>query len=194
MPAPSSDETGNFLITDRNANPIYDTDNTGCTIKLKWQPAPFYEPGLAYMQGVKDVIWEQKLFDGDPDHRLSLRLGRGERTRRCHTRRQGVGDRAMAGNSQDPYNNDTLRSFMFALLKAALKKTAAERTAAEKKLIELLRKVYSTAPNLFRGAGVSDVRRLEGLRRQLQGSKPARPDRSAGCSITGRFRSTSTER
>ena len=26
--------------------------------------APFYEPGLAYMQGVKDLIWEQKLFDG----------------------------------------------------------------------------------------------------------------------------------
>ena len=26
--------------------------------------SPFYEPGLAYMQGVKDVIWEQRLFDG----------------------------------------------------------------------------------------------------------------------------------
>ena len=31
---------------------------------MKWQPAAFYEPGLAYMQGVKELIWEQKLFDG----------------------------------------------------------------------------------------------------------------------------------
>ena len=63
---PITDEAGNFLITDRNANPVYDKiSNNGCTVKLKWQPAPFYEPGLAYMQGVKDAIWEQKLFDGD---------------------------------------------------------------------------------------------------------------------------------
>ena len=31
---PITDATGNFLIADRNANPLYDkTDNTGCTIK-----------------------------------------------------------------------------------------------------------------------------------------------------------------
>ena len=38
--------------------------------------------------------------------------------------------------ARSPYNNDTMRSYMFALLKAALKKKAEERTAGEKKLIQ----------------------------------------------------------
>jgi hypothetical protein len=34
----------NFLITDRNTNALYGDTNTGCTIKLKWQPPAVYEP------------------------------------------------------------------------------------------------------------------------------------------------------
>ena len=137
MPAPLADETGNFLITERNANPLYDkTSNTGCTIKVKWQPAPFYEPGLAYMQGVKDVIWEQRLFDGTQITGYLYDLAEAK----------GLGDATPAAKewvaarwqeiARSPYNNDTMRSYMFALLKAALKKKAEERTAGEKKLIQ----------------------------------------------------------
>ena len=54
---PIADSEGNFLIADRNLAPLYDKDNnTGCTIKFKWKPASFFDPGLAYMPGVKEVV------------------------------------------------------------------------------------------------------------------------------------------
>ena len=134
---PVIDETGNFLITDRNTKPVYDQDfNTGCTTKLKWQPAPFYEPGLAYMQGVKDVIWEQNLFDGARITGYLYDLAEA----------QGLGDATpdakawVTARWQEitarPYNSETLRSFMFAFLKTVLQKKAEDRTAGEKKLIQ----------------------------------------------------------
>jgi hypothetical protein len=133
---PIIDETGNFLIADRNANPLYSTEtNNGCAIKLKWQPAGFLEPGLAYMQGVKDVIWEQKLFDGSRITGYLYDLAES----------QGLGDATPAARewvtarwqeiARSPYNNDTMRSYMLALLRAALDKKAEERTPGEKKLI-----------------------------------------------------------
>ena len=133
---PVVDEKGNFLISDRNANALYDKDtNTGCTILLKWSPAPFYEPGLAYMYGVKDLIWEQKLFDGA---RITGYLYDAAKT-------LGYGDATPAAKQwvteqwQDivkrPYNNAQFRAFVFVLLKAALKKDAASRTNADKELI-----------------------------------------------------------
>ena len=107
---PITDETGNFLITDRNANPLYDKDfNTGCTIKMKWQPAPFYEPGLAYMQGVKELIWEKKLFDGTQITGFLYDAAEG----------QGLGDATPAAKqwvkarwediARNPYNSDQFR-------------------------------------------------------------------------------------
>ena len=134
---PIVDDTGNFLIAERNANPLYDkTGNTGCTIKVKWEPSPFCEPGLAGMQGVKDVIWEQRLFDGTRITGYLYDLAEAK----------GLGDATPAAKewvtarwleiARSPYNNDTMRSYMFALLKEALNKKVEERTAGEKKLIQ----------------------------------------------------------
>jgi hypothetical protein len=134
---PVTDEAGDFLVSERNANPIYDRDaNTGCTIKMKWQPPPFYEPGLAYMQGVKDVILEQQLFDGD---RMSGFLYDMAEAR-------GLGDATPEAKAwvaarwqeiaRNPYNNEQLRTFVFALLKTALRKNENEWTPGERKLIE----------------------------------------------------------
>ena len=88
------------------------------------------------MQGVKDVIWEQGLFNGTWITAYLYDLAEAE----------GLGDATPAAKewvtarwleiARSPYNNDSMRSFMFALLKAALTKTAAERTAGEKKLIK----------------------------------------------------------
>ena len=129
---PITDETGNFLITDRNANPLYDKDfNTGCTIKMKWQPAPFYEPGLAYMQGVKELIWEKKLFDGTQITGFLYDAAEG----------QGLGDATPAAKewvkarwqdiARNPYNSDQFRAYVFVLLKKALK--GGERTGQRAK-------------------------------------------------------------
>ena len=88
------------------------------------------------MQGVKDVIWEQGLFDGTWITGYLYDLAEAE----------GLGDATPAAKewvtarwleiARSPYNNDSMRSYMFALLKAALNKKAEERTAGEKKLIE----------------------------------------------------------
>ena len=174
---PISDETGNFLITDRNANPLYDKDfNTGCSIKLKWQPAPFYEPGLAYMQGVKELIWEKKLFDGTADHRISLRRGRG----------QGLGDATPAAKewvkarwqeiARSPYNSDQFRAYMFVLLKECAQKGAeADRTASEQEADPVLRELHSTAPHISGGAGIE---RCMTPGRPTTTSTGQRPDKS----------------
>jgi hypothetical protein len=133
---PIVDETGNFLITDRNANALYDkTNNTGCTVKMKWQPPPFHEPGLAYMQGVKDLIWEQGLFNGARItgylYDLAQAKGLGDETPEAKAWVIARWQEIVA----KPYNNDSMRSFLFALIKGAIKKEAAQRTDAEKKLL-----------------------------------------------------------
>jgi hypothetical protein len=133
---PVVDEGGDFLVSERNANPIYDSANTGCTIKLKWQPPPFYEPGLAYMQGVKDVILEQKLFDGDQISGFLYDMAEA----------RGLGDATPEAKAwvaarwqeiaRNPYNNEQLRAFVFALLKTALRKNENEWTPGERKLVQ----------------------------------------------------------
>jgi hypothetical protein len=134
---PVSDSEGNFLISDRNGNPLYDKDtNTGCTIKMKWQPATFYEPGLGYMQGVKDLIWERRLFDGaritgflyDQAEALGLGDATPEAKEWVKARWEEI--------ARNPYNNDQFRAYIFILLKDALAKEAANRTGAEKNLIK----------------------------------------------------------
>lgn len=133
---PITDESGNFLITDRNTTALYGDTNTGCTIKLKWQPASYYDPGLAYMYGVKDVIWEQRLFDGT---RLTgflydqaEALGLGDATPAAKTwvaaRWQEI--------AANPYNSAQFRAWIFDLLKGALKKDRAIRTRGEQALIK----------------------------------------------------------
>jgi hypothetical protein len=134
---PIMDETGNFLITDRNANPLYDKDaNTGCSVKLKWKPALFTEPGLAYMQGVKELIWEKKLFDGTQISGFLYDAAEG----------LGLGDATPAAQEwvkakweeigRAPYNSDQFRAYMFVLLKNALAKAPNTRTASEQKLLK----------------------------------------------------------
>jgi hypothetical protein len=134
---PIADEAGNFLITSRNANALYDRDNNnGCRVLMKWQPPTFSEPGLAYLQGIKEVIWEQKLFEGNRITGFLYDLARS----------QDLGDATPEARAwvaarwqeiaRNPYNSASLRSYAFVLLKAALNKESAERTPGEQKLIQ----------------------------------------------------------
>jgi hypothetical protein len=134
---PIADEAGNFLITERNAKPIYDkAGNTGCTVKLKWQPPPFYEPGLTYMQGVKEVIWDQKLFDGDRITGFLYDLAEAEKLGDATPEAKAWVMARWQEIAKNPYNNEQFRTIMFTLLKAALKRNAIDRTPGEQKLIQ----------------------------------------------------------
>jgi hypothetical protein len=133
---PVADEAGNFLITERNAESIYNKDsNTGCTVELKYQPSPFSDPGLTYIQGVKDLIWEQRVLDTDKISAFLYDLAES----------QGHGDATPEAKdwvtkrwqeiAKGPYNNEEFRALMFTYLKGALNKCAGNRTPAERKLI-----------------------------------------------------------
>jgi hypothetical protein len=133
---PIADEAGNFLITERNADSIYNKDsNTGCTVELKYQPSAFSDPGLSYIQGVKDLIWEQRVLDTDKItaflYDLAESQGHGDATPKAKdwvTKRwQEI--------AKGPYNNEEFRALMFTYLKGALNKCAGNRTPAERKLI-----------------------------------------------------------
>lgn len=134
---PVADEEGNFLLTERNGNPLYSrNNNNGCRTLMKWQPPRFSEPGLAYMQGVKDVIWEQRLFDGNRITGFLYDLAEA----------QDLGDATpeakawVAARWQEiagrPYNSESFRTLMFAVLKTAAKKKAEDRTPSEQKLLQ----------------------------------------------------------
>jgi hypothetical protein len=134
---PIVDETGNFLITERNGNPIYDKDgNQGCSINYKWQPAPFVEPGLAYMQGVKDLIWEQKLLDGNRILGLLYDLAETRGLGNATPEAKAWVIARLQEFAKKPYNSEVLRTLMFARIKAAVAKNPFDRTPAELRLLQ----------------------------------------------------------
>jgi hypothetical protein len=131
---PNVDEAGNFLIADRNANPLYDkSSNNGCTIRFKWQPSAYAEWGLAGMNGVKTLLSERQAFNTD----LTAFLYDLAEAR-------GLGDATPAAKAwvtaqwqeiaNKPYNNESLRAYVFARLKIAIKKSEVERTPGEEAL------------------------------------------------------------
>ena len=126
---PIVDSEGNFLITERNLNPIYG-ENQACNILVKFRPATFTRPGLSGLNA-KALILEANLLD--PAF-LSMFL---------HTLAQAKGkakDSAEARAwvaaewgkiSQGPYRSEPFQLLLLAKLKAALEKAPAARTPAE---------------------------------------------------------------
>lgn len=134
---PITDETGNFLITERNGNPLYSKDNNlGCTIQLKWQPPPFPDPGLTYLQGVKQVIWDQELFSGDKITGFLYDVAEAKELGDATPEAKAWVEAQWQEIGAKPYNSESFRAFMFAVLRTAMKKTAEARTPGEQKLIQ----------------------------------------------------------
>ena len=134
---PAVDEQGNFLITARNDFPIYNKEtNAGCRINFKYQPAPFTEPGLSGLRGVREVIWENRVFEGDTLTR-SL-YDQAEQRDMLRTSPEALAWVAARWKeiSARPYNNEQFRLHMVGLLKAALAKTTTIRTPGEQMLIK----------------------------------------------------------
>lgn len=134
---PVTDEAGNFLITERNASPIYDRgNNTGCSIRLKWQPGEFLEPGLAYMPGVKELIWEQRIFDTSEVTAYLYDMAESQGFGSATPEAKAWVTARWREIARNPYKSDAVRTIVFSLLKAALDKNEDKRTTAERKLIE----------------------------------------------------------
>ena len=70
---PVVDEHGNFLITTRNAEPLYDKNrNQGCDIDVKWRPGHFQEPGLS---GLNAVMFDNKMIGANGVEEFILEKG-----------------------------------------------------------------------------------------------------------------------
>jgi hypothetical protein len=57
---PVVDRDGNFLITDRSANPV--TASNACAVRMKYAPAPFPEPGMAGL-ATAALIQDRQILD-----------------------------------------------------------------------------------------------------------------------------------
>ena len=110
---PSADAAGNFLITERNGNTLINrkTGNNGCTVLMKYKPAPYTEPGLSGLAGVKEVVFEKTLLvrpDALTKYLYALAQGKGLNGSEA--------TKWVAGQWQDiaahPYQNATIRALM----------------------------------------------------------------------------------
>jgi hypothetical protein len=134
---PVTDEAGNFLVSARNYKPIYDKDNnTGCRINLKWKPPAFAEPGLSGLAGVKEIIWENRLFE--KEHITAALYDQADVQKLTGPAATAWVSSQWKALASSPYNSQAFRLRIFALLRGALAKDAAQRTSAEQMLISSL--------------------------------------------------------
>lgn len=144
---PVTDEEGNILITERNANPIYG-ENQGCDVLFKWKPNAFPEPGMAGLAGMKEFIVESKLFDsatlteGLYDLAESRGLGRGTPAAKDWVVKQWQEIAAT------PYRNEQVRAVVFAKLLEAAALEPAKRTPAQTRLINAFQD-YAKARRIY---------------------------------------------
>ena len=135
---PVTDEDGNIVIADRNANPIYG-DNQGCTVNFKWKPNAFPEPGMSGLAGMRNFILESNLLDStkltndlyfEAASRQAIgSLPKGDAAARDWVAQQWR-DIAVA-----PYQNEALRAVVFTELTKAASLPSAQRTPAQTALI-----------------------------------------------------------
>jgi hypothetical protein len=61
---PVTDEQGDYLYTERNANTLIGrkTGNNGCMVQFKYKSGVFVEPGLSGLPGVADVMAQEQVF------------------------------------------------------------------------------------------------------------------------------------
>lgn len=133
---PTADEDGSILVTERNGSPVYG-DNKGCTIKYKWKPNPYPEPGLAALGGVREILAENGVFD-DPNVLTAFLTAVA--VERGLTIGTPAADRFVAGQWQeiarDPSKNAQVAALVYKYLEAAAAKEPATRTAAEQRLVQ----------------------------------------------------------
>jgi hypothetical protein len=130
---PVSDEEGHFLISRRNTKHV--VNENGCDVLFKWKPAAFKEPGLSGLQGVKELIWEQKLLD--PNILLADLLIQAQAAGFAPGTPQATAwiEKAWSEIAAAPYASIPLRTALFLRLRQAIVLDPAQRTAAQARLV-----------------------------------------------------------
>ena len=131
---PTVDSDGNFLITQRNARPIYG-DNKGCTIYENYRPATFLKPGLSGLTGLRSLLLEKNHLTANNIlfylHALAVASGKAPDSAEA---RAWVGQE-LADMANSPYRNKSFRGMVLGLMTAALETPEASRTPSQKALL-----------------------------------------------------------
>lgn len=130
---PIVDKDGNFLISERNLNPIYDPEKA-CNVLVQFKPAPFVPAGLNNL-GAKSLILEKNLLNpailGLFLHAQAKGYGKAEDSPEA---RAWV-EAEWAKIAKNPFTNDHFRLMVLAELKIAAEKDPAKRTPVENAMI-----------------------------------------------------------
>jgi hypothetical protein len=142
---PVVDKDGNFLATYRSAKALTaKTGNQGCMITFKYKAPVVPEPGLSGLAGVKEVLFEKRIF-ARPDALTAYLYGIAQNPKGLN--KSGADATAWVKNqwadiAQHPYQNAQIRALMMQYLLDQAPafmypdgKTPASPTPAEQQLI-----------------------------------------------------------
>lgn len=138
---------GTLLIPSRNGIGLYKQDTEteepyastidkawGCDVAFRYQPAPYWQPGLAGMAGTLEVIMEKRIFEF-PDLMTGYLYALADARDLKGADATAYVQQAWKDLALDPINSGALRALGYLLLQGAVVKDASIRTPAEQKLI-----------------------------------------------------------
>ncbi|MFN7924690.1 MAG: hypothetical protein U0Q16_31600 [Bryobacteraceae bacterium] len=139
---------GTFLITVRNGVALYKQDDEtdvaytstktltqGCDVAFRYQPSPFWQPGLASMGGALEVITDARLFEY-PDMLTGYLYALADAKGLTGADATTYVTNAWTGIAKDPINSVPLRAVAYLMLQGAARKGASLRSQSEQKLID----------------------------------------------------------
>jgi len=159
---PVSDEQGNYLYTERNANTLIgkQTGNGGCTVGFRYTPGKFVEPGLSGLPGVKDILAQEQVFQR-PSALTAYLFAMATQRKLSGTQATQWVAGQWADIAAHPYQNDNVRALIYQyMLGHAPAYMYASGTpssgAAEKKLVASFQ-VYIQARRTYVGQEALDM-------------------------------------
>lgn len=137
---PTTDEEGNILITERNTKPITGdsyNNNGGCSILMKWKPAPFPEPGMGGIDGFRAALDDSLAFTSSDVLTLyfqNIAKGKGYAPGSAQSKQQIA--QMWSSVETSPTKSVELSTLMYGYLEIALSTEFARRTPAQKAFIK----------------------------------------------------------
>lgn len=139
---------GTFLISVRNGVALYKQDDEtdvayastrtlkqGCDVMFRYQPTPFWSPGLNSVDGALEVIMENRLFEY-PDLMTGMFYALADARTLTGADATAFVTEAWKQVAADPLNSSSLRAVAFLMMQAAAKKERARRTPAENRMLD----------------------------------------------------------
>lgn len=133
---PTIDTEGNFVITERNGNPIYNVDNQGCTIRLKYKPPAFARPGITQLNGAKEVVLQTSLLSHQKLTRFLHEIAIGKGMAKDSAQARAFVAQQWQAIAAAPYKNEHIRLLVLGEIMNAVGVQPSSRTPAQTALLQ----------------------------------------------------------